>query len=131
MDDLTVIKQKHSMNLDELLILYKYRYHRYGLQFSLLFCYGPDDFDLTPYASFIRLTDSFAKLENNFYAIVFEGVDAQASLKAANNIIRRFKRDNQETNIYLAAVSVKECSKDMTDDLFTELEKTLKSGTPS
>jgi hypothetical protein len=117
---LAVIRQKHRVKLDELILLYKYRFYRYGLQFSLLFCSGREDIDLSPYASLIRLTDSFAKLENNFYVIVYEGVDTKKSLKAAQNIIERFKRDNNDKVIYVSAVSATECPKDnnMIDYLF-------------
>ena len=122
------LKKKHRMKLDELLVKYKYRFYRYGLQFSLLFCYAQEDFDLSPYSSLVRLTDSFVKLENNFYAVVHEGVNAEKSLTGGQNIIRRFKRDNHDKDIYMSAVSVTETSKDndMVDQLFAALEMSIK-----
>ena len=130
MDEIfAALKQKHRTSLDELIIVYKYRFYRYGLQFSLLFCYAQEDFDLSPYASLIRLTDSFVKLEDNFYAIVYEGVDVDKSLKAGDNIIRRLKRDNNSDEIiYVAAVSAAECSKDndMIDLIFDRLGMKIK-----
>jgi len=128
-EKLAELKEKHRMKLDELLIKYKYRFYRYGLEFSLLFCYAREDFDLSPYFSLVRLTDSFVKLENNFYAIVHEGVNVEKSLKGGQNIIRRFKSDNHDDeNIYLSAVSVTETSmdNDMVEHLFATLSNRMK-----
>lgn len=125
---ITALKQKHRNRLNELLVEYKYRFYRYGLEFSLLFCYAGEDFDLSPYSSLVRLTDSFVKLENNFYAIVHEGVNAEKSLKGGQNIIRRYKRDNHDENIYMSAVSVAETSKDndMVEHLFDTMAINVK-----
>ncbi|RLA72943.1 MAG: hypothetical protein DRG24_01570 [Epsilonproteobacteria bacterium] len=125
---LTILQQKHHDRLDELIHLYKYRFHRYGLEFSLIFFYTVEDVDLSSYASLVRLTDSFLKLEDNFYAIVYEGTDIEQSVKAAQNIIAHFERDYQGKTVYVSAVSAKERSdeNDMIDQLFVRLGKSIK-----
>jgi len=122
---LTILQQKHYENLNELIHLYKYRFHRYGLEFSLLLFYTVEDIELSSYASLVRLTDSFLKLEDNVYAIVYEGADIEKSIKAGHNVISHFEREHREKVIYVSAVSVQEYpdKNDMIDQLFIRLAK--------
>ena len=127
-EPLTALQQKHNAKLDELIFLYKYRFHRYGLEFSLLFLYTKEAIELSSYGSLVRMTDSFLKIEDNFYAIVYEGADLEKSIKAAQNVIAHFEHDHQSKNIYVAAVSAEERSdeNDMIDQLFIRLGKSIK-----
>ena len=119
------LQEKHREKLDELIHLYRYRFHRYGLEFALLFFYMEEDIDISSYESFIRLTDSFLKLEDNFYAIVYQDADIEKSSKAAHNIIKHFKQEHGERLIYISAISIKEKfeKKDMVNQLFMRLKK--------
>ena len=121
------LQESHHERLEAFIQLFKYRFHRYGLEFSLLFFYLEEDIDLASYASLVRLTDSFIKLEDHFYAIVYEGADIEKSIKAAQNIIGRFERDHNGKPIYVCAVSAKERSdeNDMIVQLFIRLEKSI------
>jgi hypothetical protein len=121
------LQRKHHSAVERLIHPYEYRYHRYGLESIVLFLYLSEDQDISDYASYIRITDSFVMLEKHFYCIVYEGADIKQGIKAANNIKNRYEQEYSGAEFYMNAISVKKAGnrKGLVTFLFESLEQTV------
>ena len=118
------LHKKYDMEIRELLTEYEYRYYRYKLEYSLVFFYLPNKDDISNYAKLIRLTDTFIKLEENFYCIVYEGANREQAAKAANNLLGRYKKEYSDSMVYIGIMSPGK-KKIYREDVVTRLFKLL------
>jgi hypothetical protein len=120
--------EKHHIEIKKLLTAYEYRYYRYRLEYSLVFFYLPKEDDISEYAKLIRLTDTLVIAEKYFCYIVYEGAKSEQAVKAANNLLNRYKKEYPEGIVYINVLSPgkkKICSEDIVTRLFESLEATI------
>ena len=117
--------EKYHDDIKKLIMPYEYRFFRYGLEFTFLFCYMNEEEDISEYSTYVRLTDSFLMLEKNFYCIVYEGTNTDQAIKAVHNILNHFEKEHEDSEIYINAISIKEQKKPR-EDIIAHLFESLK-----
>lgn len=105
-----------------------YRHRRYGVEFAAMLIYADAPLDLELCATMIRQTDNIYALEDDLLLVVFDHVDAEASLKAAQNFLHAYRSRNIKKTLYTAVAPIEqeETAIDIASRLFIILEYALK-----
>ena len=121
------LQKKHHITVEQLIHPYIYRFNRYDVESTLLFFYLSEENDVSDFASYTRVTDSFVMLEKYFYCIVYEGTDIERGIKAVHNIVNRYKREYRDSKFYMNIISIRKRKhrEDLVAYLFDSLEQTV------
>lgn len=84
---------------------YDYRFIRYKANYSVAVFFTPEGIDLKPLGTYIRATDRFAPLDENFYVVVFDGANDDKGLKAANNLLTYFQHAHFGRSLFAGIVT--------------------------
>jgi hypothetical protein len=105
-----------------------YRYRRYSLEFGCMLIYAGEPLNLEICANMVRQTDSVYMLEENLMLVVFENVNSEQSLKAAQNFLHAYQNWYPKEKLYasVAPIEQEETAIDIGSRLFIILEYALK-----
>lgn len=107
-------------NLDE----YSYRNKRYNINFAIALGFCTKDVNLGDLVDVKRRTDKYIPLENNLCCVVFDCIDSESSLKAAQNLKAEVEKSCLNEDFFMrVATSVEhESTLKMANSLFDNLE---------
>lgn len=105
-----------------------YAYERYGLEFAAVMIYSADPIDMEICSASIRQSDNIYSLEENLLLVVFDMVDEESALKAAQNFLHAYHQLDIRQELYTLVAHVHQdgTSIDMGSRLFILLEYALK-----
>ncbi|MDX1295001.1 MAG: hypothetical protein R3302_01965 [Sulfurimonadaceae bacterium] len=105
-----------------------YRYRRYSLEFGCMLIYASEPLDFEICANMVRQTDNVYMLEENLMLVVFENVNAEQALKAAQNVLHTYQNWYPKKKFYasVAPIEQEETAIDIASRLFIILEYAVK-----
>ena len=105
-----------------------YAYGRYGLEFAAVMIYSETPIDIDVCSAGIRQSDNIYSLEENLFVVVFDMVNSESSLKAAQNFLHAYQQFDvrQELYVLVAPAHQDGTAIDIGSRLFILLEYALK-----
>ena len=104
----------------ELLAKHRYRFERYGQEFSALLVYTKvQRFDMEKCRGLIRLSDELFEMGDNMMLVVFEQTDEVSGFKAAENFRYAYERLDLNRELFCAFAPIRE--KDTAIDIASRL----------
>lgn len=105
-----------------------YRHRRYGVEFGTMLVFADEPLDLEMFATMIRQTDNIYALEQDLMLVVFDHVNAEDAIKAAQNVLHAYRSRNMHKTLYTAVAPIEqtETAIDIASRLFIILEYALK-----
>ena len=105
-----------------------YTYERYGLEFAAVMIYSKEPINMDVCSAAIRQSDNLYALEENLFLVLFDMVDDESSLKAAQNFLHAYQQFDvrQELYVLVAPVHQDGTAIDIGSRLFILLEYALK-----
>lgn len=94
---LKTLQDKHKKEILEELEIMFYRFHRYHNHYSIALFYTENHFDYEIITKEKRLTDKLLRLEDNFFALVYENADISKSIGASSKLLSLLKKSNNES----------------------------------
>lgn len=112
-------------NLDE----YSYRNKRYNINYAIALGFCTKDVNLSDLVDVKRRTDKYIPLEDNLCCVVFDCIDSESSLKAAQNLKTEIEKSclNEDFFMRVATSIEHESALKMTNSLFDNLELFLRN----
>lgn len=108
---------------------FKYRFKRYGINYSIAIGYSPENVDLTPLSLHIRESDLFIVLDHNTCAVILDSTNDEGGIKAANNLLSHFQGNFFSIPLYTGIVTASNYDTValMMHDLFYLLDYAIKN----
>ena len=96
LEDLDSIHRLHHQTMMGFIADYIYRESRYGTHFSVVLVYSQEKLDLqiSMLEKLLRRTDRFISLQEKLICVVFDAVDYNSYLKAAENLYETLQSTN-------------------------------------
>ena len=89
---------------------YSYRFKRYGVDYTVALYALSDTINIDIVKSMIRKTDRVIELDEHFFCIIFDFVEADAGLKASENILAKIEPQIFGKKIFVSVVNSKDAS---------------------
>lgn len=131
MFDYTQIKKMfphYKEKIRELTRSKHYAYSRYGLEFATALIYSESPISMEVCSGTIRQSDNIYALEENLFLVVFDMVNSDSSLKAAQNFLYAYQQFDVRQELYILVAPIQQdwVVVDMSNRLFSLLEYALK-----
>lgn len=120
--------QEYKEKILELIEKKIYSFERYGIEFSTLLIYSDSPIDKKICNTYIRQSDTVYMLEENFVLVVYDVIDPENSIKAAQNFLHKYQNYKLKQTMYLAVATAEqeETAIDMASRLFIILEYAIR-----
>lgn len=120
-------RQKYLEDIISNLEEYAYRSKRYHVNFAIALGFCNREVNLSDFIGIKRKTDKYISLEKNLCCVVFDCIDSQTSIRAAENLQSQLQSNCLERELFLGVVTSLEYESPakMANFLFDMLEKSL------